>query len=134
MDRYKFWLQTIQANMGRNITTDAELNKFKHIIPGFKGAYPFDKKPLLKNNNSMILNLDKHNQPGKHWIAIYHLNNKNYIYDSLGTYYKYPNPLPNSIYADKDREQAYKQNNCGQRSLAWILTVQSVGIKKALTI
>lgn len=134
MQKYKFWLKHISKNVHNKTTNTLELNAFKNIIPGFKGSFPFDVRPKLRNNESVILNLDKKNKPGSHWISIIKTNNKHYIYDSLGKYYKYSKPYKNSIFVDRDREQKYSEDNCGQRALAWILTVHSEGIEKALKI
>ena len=40
---------------------------------GFKGVYAIDEisKIPISNKMGVILNLDKHNQPGSHWVALY---------------------------------------------------------------
>jgi hypothetical protein len=68
----------------------------------FLGAVPsdFEELPILglsnidfddlikngKNKIGMVINLDTHNQPGSHWVALYSdlLNHKLYYFDSVG--------------------------------------------------
>ncbi len=40
---------------------------------GFKGVYAIDEidKIPVSNKMGVILNLDKSNQPGSHWVALY---------------------------------------------------------------
>ena len=38
--------------------------------PRFKGIYSFDDTFELKHGEMGIVNLDKRNQPGSHWVAV----------------------------------------------------------------
>lgn len=55
------------------------------IIPGFIGVFSSDNCPLLtKKKTGLIMNFDKQNEPGSHFIAFF-LNDKNecLYFDSL---------------------------------------------------
>ena len=69
-------------------------------IPGYQGAWPRDSKlPInekkeLKSNYPMIswiVNLDKHNEPGSHWVSVLITPKSAEYYDSLAE------PCPNDI-------------------------------------
>lgn len=46
-------------------------------IKGFKGVFSSDNAPILKQaKSSLIINFDKENEPGSHFIAVF-LSNKN---------------------------------------------------------
>ena len=50
-------LKTIENNaLSINETTYNQLNQFKKFIPGFVGAFSSDNEPVLRNNESCILN------------------------------------------------------------------------------
>ena len=40
--------------------------------------------PLIKNNKSLIFNLQNSNQKGSHWISLSRKNNNIFIFDSFG--------------------------------------------------
>lgn len=68
--------------------TNQELEKLsKHLIgKNFLGVYPSDSKPRIKNtqNNSLIFNLSKHNEPGTHYVSVLFQKNKILFFDSFG--------------------------------------------------
>ena len=49
--------------------------------------------PLIKNNKSLIFNLQNSNQPGSHWISLSRKNNNIFIFDSFGIGH-----IPKNIY------------------------------------
>ena len=53
-------LKTIENNaLSINETTDTQLNQIKKFIPGFVGAFSSDNEPVLRNNESCIMNTKK---------------------------------------------------------------------------
>ena len=60
-------------------------NKLK-FVPSFIGVYACDRIPELTSLPvSMIINTDKHNEKGEHWVAIYiSEKKKGYYFDSYG--------------------------------------------------
>lgn len=123
-------LHRIQSEMGNDITYSFQLNqKGKQLFGGlFSGVYAYDTIPTLQNNHCCLFNLDKSNQPGTHWCSLYKSGSTNYVYDSFGR--KVLKGL-GYVNSDLDAEQGVKENNCGQRSLAWLVVVYALGINKA---
>ena len=112
--------------LGSDATDNIELTKVGMYLFGdrFKGAYPSDKMPVLKNNEMCIINTD--NKKGEHWVACYRYNNKTYTYDSfdrdvkeLSKYWKNKN---NWVNANKDRDQSFSSSICGVLSLGWLIS------------
>lgn len=61
------------------------IEKFPNLLHHFKGVYFIDTLPRnLKNLSFIICNTDKHNGPGKHWIAFVKFKNYVECFDSLG--------------------------------------------------
>jgi hypothetical protein len=47
------------------------------IRPIFKGVFPIDKIPdIISYPSAMIINMDAHDEPGSHWVALYFDKNK----------------------------------------------------------
>ena len=137
---YNVYLKQIEHLMGHNQTTmSSELENTGRSLLGqrFRGVYPSDRIPKLNNHEMIIANLDKHGQPGSHWIALIEHNGKLHMYDSFGRDYKkiIPN-LPQTgngkvIMTEDDAEQDLNGSelNCGQRCLAVLLLYKKKGIK-----
>lgn len=131
------YVKNINKLIGHSNTTFSdELNKIgKHLFKNkFKGVYPADQIPKLGKNKYCILNLDKSNEQGSHWIALANDRNGNtYIYDSFGRSSKKIIP---SLYnsgngkikdTDKNPEQRLRDNNCGQLSLGFLKMFDKYG-------
>ena len=68
------------------MTSSNELRNKLKCLDSFLGVFPCDLLPELKNVPcSIIVNTDKHDQRGEHWVAIY-INSKRigYYFDSYG--------------------------------------------------
>lgn len=129
---YNESLKKIQGRMkSKDETYASDLNKYgKRMFKKFKGVYPFDKQPKVGAKRSYIFNLDKSNEPGSHWCAAYNDGHSLWIYDSFGR--KVMRGRGNRVkYTDRNPEQKKKENNCGQRCLAWLDTVYKFGIERA---
>lgn len=122
-DIYKNYMKMLTPYIGINTTYSGELDKKGKRIFGkrFKGVFPADRLPTLKNREMYIANLDNHNEKGSHWVAVYHSNGKNYVYDSFGRKSK---KIFKSIYGkgrvkdtQYDAEQKVHENSCGLRSM-----------------
>lgn len=94
------------------------------------GIYPSDKIPKLNSiKRYCILNLDRSDEPGSHWVALAKLKDGQTIfYDSFGRCHTKIIPALNLsgngriINSEKDREQKIREENCGQRCLAFLMT------------
>ena len=80
--------------------------------------------PILKNNESTIVNLANLYNKGTHWIAMKFINNKLFYFDSYGIPYvpdvirkKYPNSkITTNIY----RVKSNSSNECGKFYITFI--------------
>lgn len=128
---YKNLVNYYSKKVGHSKTTNGKtlstLGK-KSFGTKFKGVYARDQIPCLKAHESCIFNLDTKDKPGSHWCAMYKHGKKYLIYDSFGRKVikgkKY-------IYTGCDAEQKIKEENCGQRCLAWLEIVYTMGTRYA---
>ena len=143
--QFRSIVKEVERYLGHNDTTDADelYRAGKHYLGSkFRGVYPRDKLPKLKNDQCMIINLDTSKQAGSHWIAIYCAGNSYVVYDSFGR--KIGSILPSLTFdgsgkkiitsPDYDAEQKRYETNCGMQSLGWLIFVYEYGIHKALKI
>lgn len=135
---YNKVLKYVENNKtGKTTTYSTTLDKVCRELFGvkFKGIYPSDKIPRLNTlSKYCILNLDKSNEPGSHWVALAHCPEGAMFYDSFGrddtTIIKGLRFSGNGKIVDsdkKDKEQSVKQFNCGARCIAWLLTFEDLG-------
>ena len=59
----------------------------------FSGTFSKDQIPLIKNNKSLIFNLENSDKKGSHWVSLSRKNNNIFIFDSFGVGY-----IPNNLY------------------------------------
>ena len=58
-----------------------------------EGCYSKDQIPLIRNNKSLIFNLENSDQSGSHWVGLSRKNNNISIFDSFGI-----DDIPNKLY------------------------------------
>jgi hypothetical protein len=126
---------TTYANVLENLA-------YKHLGIHFKGVFASDQIPVLNDlRKYAIINLDKSDQAGSHWIGCAFENGHIYVFDSFGRksiniipsiYKSYPASM--IIDTDHDAEQTANQMNCGALSLAWLLFFDAWGAKNAILI
>jgi hypothetical protein len=145
MMHYNKNLKMIEQNLKSNGTTyNTTLHTMGKELFGvrFKGVFASDMIPQLSDLAPYaILNLDKSYMRGSHWIAIAKVEDTNdiIVYDSFGrTHSKIiPSLLEqfNSTYriidTDLDAEQNIREENCGQRSLAFLKVLDEHGFDEA---
>lgn len=132
---YKTKVTYVEKKLKTNkVTNNIQLHKLSKQLfkTRFKGVYPFDKIPKLKQNQSCIFNLDKHTEPGSHWCALYKSPTNYLVYDSFSRKVLKGKKYLNSDLSDK--EQKVSEDNCGQRCIAWLMILYKHGYAKALLI
>jgi hypothetical protein len=128
---------------GNGSTFMSELNGIgkKLLSVKFKGVFPSDRIPKLNDLAPYcILNLDRSNQPGSHWIAMAKHGDNCILFDSFGRPYK--DIIPNIRFSgngrifdtDYDANQDVKEENCGAKSLAFLLFFDKYGFDDAMLI
>ena len=101
----------------KGTTSNFELLHFaKNHIPDFGGVFSKDTLPKKLTHKYYIVNVDTSKQPGSHWVALV----DNIFYDSFG---RESSLIGRGMVSTNDNiEQDIYEENCGQRSLAYILT------------
>jgi len=93
-----------------------------------RGIYMLDALPkkILKNENA-IVNLDKHSQPGTHWIAYKKVGSNVWYFDPIGNlqppyeldkYWKKENGV--NIFYNLDHLQPLDSDICGHLTLLFL--------------
>ena len=115
------------------------INSVKKNINNYYGSFAqtikFTKK--LPSTCSFIINTNNH------WIPIFKKGNHVYIHDSFDRSSEKLTPLfINELKTlklhfsdaafDNKVEQKRKEHSCGQRSICWLMTIQTIGLKSAL--
>ena len=80
-----------------NLKIDEILKHDKNYI----GTYSKDNSPVLKNNQSTIINLQDSDKSGSHWVSYKKISNKIFYFDSYGVAYIsdiIKNQYPKQIY------------------------------------
>lgn len=140
MDKYNRFLSDMYEIMGNTTTWGLTLDRVSRVLfdKKFHGVYPSDKIPKLNRKKPYaIVNLDTSKQNGSHWVALAKVGNVYIVYDSFGRSHTkiLPNlKLKNVIDTEEDAEQHAIQLDCGQRCIAWLLTLHYYGVQDALKI
>jgi hypothetical protein len=134
----------VEKEMGDQTTYQDELDKCARKFLGvhFKGVYASDLIPVLNGvKRYAIVNLDRSTQAGSHWIALAYHSNKIYVYDSFGRQSTKIIPslwtsgnVSTIVDAQHDAEQDMSEQDCGQRSLAWLMFFDNWGASNAILI
>ena len=116
------------------MTTTTELKNKLRFLKSFKGVFPCDRIPNIESfPASMILNTDKHNEKGEHWVAI-HINKDKFgiYFDSYGLkpinkeFLEYLNERTDNWTYNHTRIQGMNSKNCGMFCVLFIL-LKSIG-------
>ena len=139
MNYYNHYLDTVCKILNNTgITSNIELDNLceKLFEELYVGSYPSDMIPELKPNHCAIINSDPSNSLGTHWLCIIaNSTGKVLKYNSFGdTQPSVTVNISTALNADLDSEQIPKENNCGQRAIAWLLVYYLHGEDVAMTI
>lgn len=140
---YNKILKSVKKRVGGKTTYLGQLDRAGKDIFGsrFHGVYPSDKIPKLTDRKPYaILNLDRSDEPGSHWIALAKVGNNSIVYDSFGRHHT--KIIPSLLYSgngklistDDDQEQHILATDCGARSLSWLEFLDKHGAENSLLI
>ena len=99
-----------------------KINEILKNDKNYIGTFSKDNVPILKNNESTIVNLADSNKMGTHWIAMKFINNKLFYFDSYGIEFipdiikKQYKKIITNIY----RIQSNDSNECGKFCIMFI--------------
>ena len=143
----KFFLDcknSILRHIGRKPMSDVDLTNFGKTLLGskFKGVLLQDELIDIPGGTAVyIINTDKNNGRGIHWVVVCFTPKHAYVFDSFGRDTKkilsvlYKNIIKHGrdiIEADKDQNQKGSSTVCGQLCLAFLMTTIKYGIKKSI--
>jgi hypothetical protein len=123
---YEELLGDICTIMGDDKTSDLQLNQIGKSLFGRKWNGVFASNESYPSTGYSIVNLDTAGEPGSHWVAVANGN----VYDSFGRC-GLLNDERLTCAGDKRPDQLVREDNCGQRCLAWLLVFQVCGIEGA---
>ncbi len=88
---------------------------------------------------SAIINTCTSKQKGEHWCGVYKENGLVYFFDSFGRSPAkltkiFNNRVGGSVIYDDTKVQQDRENNCGQRSIAFLICCSLYGPKLAVLI
>ena len=143
MKKYDIILKHIEKYLGKSTTYSDTLQAVGKKLLGvkFKGVYPSDKIPKLNDLSPYcIVNVDKSNEAGSHWLALVKSGNHCILYDSFGR--RNTQLIPNLRFSgngkildtDRDVEQKIKEENCGSRAISFLVFYDKYGEKCAMKI
>ena len=103
-----------------NLKIDEILKHDKNYI----GTYSKDNCPVLKNNQSTIINLQDSDKKGSHWVSYKKIGNKMFYFDSYGVAYT-PDIIKNQYANHKFicniyRIQSMDSNQCGRFCILFV--------------
>ena len=101
-----------------------KINEILKNNKNYIGTFSKNNVPILKNNQSTIVNLANSNDKETHWIAMKFINNKLFYFDSYGIPY-IPDVIKNQYSDDKIitniyRIQSNDSNECGKFCIMFI--------------
>ena len=64
--------------------TNTEIREYYSNEPRFNGVYSRDNLPKITKNGAYVINLDKYENTGTHWIALFIKTNEVIYFDSFG--------------------------------------------------
>ncbi len=140
---YNKILKSVKKRVGGKTTYLGQLDRAGKDIFGsrFHGVYPSDKIPKLTDRKPYaILNLDRSDEPGSHWIALAKVGTNSIVYDSFGRHHT--KIIPSLLYSgngklistDDDQEQHIMATDCGARSLGFLQFLDKHGAQNSLLI
>ena len=86
--------------------------------------------PYLKINQTCIVNNQRSNENGEHWLALINTPKGTYCYDSFNSKVNLLSPYfqnKNWLSANNDRDEPYNEATCGQRCYSWIISFLKYG-------
>lgn len=101
-----------------------DLNRFAKYIPKFRGVFMINELPSRPYQNECgIVNLDRSDGAGTHWVAYYKSNNQIEYFDSYGNLRpprEIVNYLGKNIKYNYNRFQKDNSVNCGHLCLRFL--------------
>lgn len=144
---FNYYKAALVEELGRKALDDVTINRIgRHEFgSAWAGCNAIDRVKI-KPNTFQVVNTDPHNKPGEHWLAMYQTRTKAYVFDSYGrsipllvshlisTIKKHGLALGATNRDPHSEQIGYTSEVCGHNSLAFLLVVRDLGIKRGSVI
>ena len=115
------------------MTSSIEIKNYFKNDPNFLGCFPFNDLPPFpqKLPAFMIINTDKKNQPGEHWLGLVLTNKKCFYFDSFGVpimeedIVSYLRQKYKKVTINNECIQHFSSASCGLYCIAFVKHVKS---------
>ena len=121
MSKRKFFFEKLN-NKDLYPISNFKINEILENNKNYIGTFSKDNAPILKDNQSTIVNLADSNKTGTHWIAMKFINSKLFYFDSYGIPF-IPDIIKkqyNKIITNIHRIQSIDSNECGKFCIMFI--------------
>ena len=88
-------------NLDNYTMSNLKIDEILQHDRNYTGLFSKHDEPILKNNQSIIINLQDSNKNGSHWVSYKKIDNKIFYFDSYGVAYIpdiIKNQYPNNIF------------------------------------
>ena len=120
MSKRKFFFEKLNKDLYP--ISNFKINEILKNDKNYIGTFSKDNVPILKNNESSIVNLANSFNKGTHWVGMKFINNKLFYFDSYGIPF-----IPDIIKKQYDkiitniyRIQSIDSNECGKFCIMFI--------------
>ena len=133
-------------HLGNKALSNSEIDKVcSKLFAAWSGCYASDRVKF-SSYHYYIINVDTHTHPGSHWLACFAQGKRCYVWDSYGRNIKKLAPhLIKSIHKSgctlgktnlipRMEQIGWTSEICGAASIAWLLVVHDLGIKRTRNI
>jgi hypothetical protein len=126
---YEDALKLLELALGTKGTSTTDLDRMGKSCFGsavFKGVFPVDGIPKLKEGQLAVANLDPLGAPGSHWVGLCGISKgRTLVYDSFGRHVF--GDRASLKYTEDDAEEKESEKNCGQRAIAFLFVCVLLG-------
>lgn len=137
-DFYRNRVFKVIKHHGTTKTGELERAGKKLLGKKFIGVFAQDKVPTMKEGEMAIINNHVQGQPGEHWVGAVKSKGELVVFDSFGRDLKKFLPILHKqhkvLSTDRDRDQRWSNDHCGQLSLSFLMLVKKYGIEAGILI
>lgn len=122
---YNKFIERLTPILGDDVTFGSSINWIGSELFGDRWGGVFTRDEEYPTDCYCVVNMDSKDGVGSHWIAV----GGGMQYDSFGRKNALRRrDLPST---ERDPEQNISEYNCGVRALAWLCTLNMLGVQKA---
>lgn len=134
--KFKLYVGVMNRNIFKHsgITDSEELDRHGKDLFGkdWLGVFAADEAPAghIAQGKMYIINNKARSSGGEHWMGCFGTRNGNLLFDSFARSTEFPTRIPGTRTED-DKDQLQSQEDCGQRTMAFLVVCVAYGPKSA---